>query len=120
MTQEELAYRMEYIIQEHIDYMEKAIHMVLVESEMNILTVKEMYRRSGKTEKRMCFDLSYSAGISTWIADNIYPYANDAHLLSALKKVVANLEKAIDKGQFICYQRGVGSESITLTKEVKI
>jgi hypothetical protein len=36
---------------------------------------------------RMC----YAAGLSGWICDNIYPYAHDAHIDTALRSIVAEL-----------------------------
>lgn len=41
--------------------------------------------------KRYRWDLSYAAGLSGWIADNIYSYADDTHLDTAFKAIVEEL-----------------------------
>lgn len=44
------------------------------------------YLDAGLTEKRWRWDWCYrTPGLSKWICDNIYPYANDEHLDTALK-----------------------------------
>jgi hypothetical protein len=46
------------------------------------------YTARGLTEKRWRWDQLYAAKLSTWICDNIYPYANDDHLDTALKHIL--------------------------------
>lgn len=38
-------------------------------------------------QKRFCFDLLYATGLNSWICDEVYSYANDAHLYSFLKSI---------------------------------
>lgn len=40
-------------------------------------------------EMRLRWDLTYGAGLSQWLCDNIYPYANDAHLDTVLRGIVS-------------------------------
>jgi hypothetical protein len=58
------------------------------------------YRRSlivaeGKAkdvEKRLRWDLLYFSLGSRWICDNLYPYADDTHIDTALRKIMKELE----------------------------
>lgn len=47
----------------------------------------EDYKREGLSEKRWRWDLSFRAGLIPWICANIYPYANDDHLDTALRHI---------------------------------
>lgn len=44
-------------------------------------------------DKRYRWDLLYEANLSKWICDNVYPYANDTHLDTALRSIVAPLPR---------------------------
>lgn len=46
------------------------------------------YLKLGLSEKRWRWDCLWAAGISQWVSDNIYPYANDEHIDSALKRIL--------------------------------
>ena len=43
-------------------------------------------------EKRLRWDLSYKAGLSQFLCDSVYSYANDEHIDTALKNIVKELE----------------------------
>ena len=67
---------------EHYEYIKKAM---LANSRAPLL---QDYLKAGLTEKRWYWDWCYSTpGLSQWICDNIYPYANDAQLDTALKRI---------------------------------
>lgn len=38
-------------------------------------------------QERLCFDLLHYSGLTPWVCDNIYTYANDDHLFTALRKI---------------------------------
>lgn len=38
-------------------------------------------------QTRFNFDLIYGTGLSSWLCDNIYSYANDNHMASFLKSI---------------------------------
>jgi len=38
-------------------------------------------------QTRFNFDIMYMAGLTKWICDNLYPYANDDHIATALKRI---------------------------------
>lgn len=43
-------------------------------------------------EKRLRWDLSYKAGLTSFLCDSVYSYANDTHIDTALKSIVKELE----------------------------
>lgn len=52
----------------------------------------QSYLSLGLSEKRWRWDWCYGTlGMSKWICDNIYPYANDTHLDTALKHITKGL-----------------------------
>jgi hypothetical protein len=67
---------------EHLEHMRRAI---LANSRAPTLP---SYLARGLTEKRWRWDLLYAAGLSQWICDNLYPYANDEHIDTALRHIL--------------------------------
>lgn len=51
------------------------------------------YEAGGLSAKRHRWDLSYAAGLATWICDNVYLYANNEHIDTAFKKIVSEMEE---------------------------
>jgi hypothetical protein len=56
-------------------------------------STRASYEARGLTAKRHRWDLSYAARLAPWICDNVYDYANDDHLDTAFKKIVADMER---------------------------
>ena len=50
------------------------------------------YEAKGLTAKRHRWDLFYAAGLLAWICDNVYIYADDEHIDTALRSIVKELE----------------------------
>ena len=50
-------------------------------------TPVDTYRKAGLSDKRYRWDMTYKAGLSTWICDNLYPYLNDDHIDTALRSI---------------------------------
>lgn len=48
--------------------------------------------KSKDVEKRLRWDLLYYRNLSAWVCDNIYPYADDSHLDTALRQIMKGLE----------------------------
>lgn len=69
------------IKKEHIDYMK---HAICADSKAPTLAE---YTQKGLSAKRWRWDLLYRAKISAWISDNIYPYADDTHIDTALRHI---------------------------------
>lgn len=44
-------------------------------------------------QQRFCFDLLYGAGLNKWVCDELYPYLNDEHIYTALKKVCPQITR---------------------------
>ena len=38
-------------------------------------------------QKRFCFDVLYGCSLSRWICDELYPYLDDEHIYTALKRL---------------------------------
>lgn len=76
---------------EHRDYLKSKINLVLIEqAQLPALYEAGNFPRSESVkdlQKRFCFDLLNLAGLVPWVCTEIYPYANDDHLYTALKSV---------------------------------
>jgi hypothetical protein len=85
---------------EHIDYMKTAIDAYAIQHG-GIVAIAAVYERgefplSEKVrdlQKRFCFDIMNSAGLTDFVCDNIYPYADDTHVLTALRSILPTVER---------------------------
>ena len=66
---------------EHFEYMKAAIL-----GNGHVPTLPQ-YQARGLSEKRWRWDLCYMANLTPWICANIYPYASDEHIDTALRKI---------------------------------
>ena len=46
-------------------------------------------------QRRFCFDVMRAAVGSRWVCDEIYPYANDDHLYTALRRICPQLKPTV-------------------------
>lgn len=69
------------IQQEHVEFIDNAIR------DFNTVEAKQHYVSQGLSAKRYRWDLLYKAGLSKWLCDNIYPYANDDHIDTVLRSL---------------------------------
>lgn len=85
---------------EHLEHMKSAIEQLLVNSGGAEYVVQRY--ESGQfpradvvkdLQKRFCFDLLYSAGLTSFVCGTIYSYANDNHLYTALKSICPKVER---------------------------
>ena len=76
------------IKQEHYDHIRSAIVNILEGRGVNpqVPPLAE-YEKAGMSAKRWRWDLLWSANLSPWICKNIYPYANDDHIDTALRRI---------------------------------
>lgn len=44
-------------------------------------------------QQRFCFDLLYASIPSSWVCDELYPYLDDSHIFTALRKICPKVEK---------------------------
>lgn len=82
---------------EHLEHLRIEIQKVL-DRYPNIVNEYEtgQFARSNKVkdlQKRFCFDLSFGAGLNQFICNELYPYMNDDHLYTALKRVCPKITK---------------------------
>ena len=73
------------ITTEHLDYMRAAI------APHDTAERRATYKAGGLSDRRYRWDLSYAAGLSSWMASTVYQYANDEHIDTALRSIVAPL-----------------------------
>ena len=81
------------IQKEHFDHMHHAIHATVRHFGFDrIETHRQNLKRDGRVrdvEKRLRHDLLRHAGLSQFVCDSVYPYANDEHLDTALRRIMA-------------------------------
>lgn len=66
---------------EHYAVLEAAIKPVMTEIPF------EQYVAQGLSPMRYRWDMLWKAGMNKWICDNLYPYINDMHIDSALRRI---------------------------------
>lgn len=84
----------------HFDHMKDKINQV-IENSGGVEFVVNKYenglfpnaQKVKDLQCRFCFDLLYAAGLTRFVIDEIYTYANDKHLLTALKKIAPIVER---------------------------
>ena len=75
---------------EHYDHIKAAVSRLFHEVDLR----RDAIVRQGRAkdvEKRLRWDLLFATpGMSRWICDNIYPYANDDHIDTALRRIMSH------------------------------
>ncbi len=80
---------------EHYSHMRNAIARIATPEK--IAAHRQFIVNEGKAkdvEKRLRWDLSYYAGLTPYICDNVYAYADDSHVDTALRAIVRELTPA--------------------------
>lgn len=54
--------------------------------------LQQAYTINNISHRGYCFDLLYRAKLSTWLCDNVYKYANDAHIYTAIKHILSGVK----------------------------
>ena len=70
---------------EHFDYMRATVGALDTEQ------ARAEYRAKGLSLKRYQWDLTYTAGLTRFICDALYPYLDDSHVQTALNRIVPEL-----------------------------
>lgn len=84
---------------EHLQYMKAEIDATLATHGADTLVTaysNGMFANADTCkdlQKRFCFDLLYGAGLVRWVCANVYTYANDDHLFTALKAICPKVER---------------------------
>lgn len=73
------------ITADHIAHIEAAIKPFDTEER------RAEYKSAGFSNTRYGFDLLYLAKLSPWLCNNVYRYADDSHIASALRTIVKPL-----------------------------
>jgi hypothetical protein len=76
---------------EHKGHIQEALSRFSVEK---VNAHRQFIINEGKAkdvEKRLRWDLLYYAGLSGWLVDNVYPYANDDHIDTVLRQLMASM-----------------------------
>lgn len=83
------------IKKEHYDYMAKTLFAFCEENKIKILNHIAYVRKEGKYKDlrtRIYWDLCRAASLSQYLCDEIYPYADDTHVFTALKHLLGKVE----------------------------
>ena len=73
------------ITPEHFETMRAAIAPLDTEEH------RAQYKSAGLSDKRYRWDLSYAANLTRFFCDTVYKYADDSHIDTALRRIVAPL-----------------------------
>lgn len=76
---------------EHYEYM----RLAMSNSKHLLQTIRQNALKSKvvkDAEKRIRWDLMHSGVSPKWICDNIYPYADDTHIDTALRQIMKEIE----------------------------
>lgn len=76
---------------EHYNHMFKAIESIgfsTMQNHKNAVVMGGKYKDLGK---RLRNDFLYMSGLSAWVCDNLYPYADDSHIDTALRGIMKQL-----------------------------
>ena len=80
------------VTQEHYSHMKQAIANIWTKEKHE--AHRKFIVNEGKArdiERRLRFDWMYYAKLTPFICDNVYSYANDDHINTALKSIIAEL-----------------------------
>jgi len=83
------------IKQDHYEYMREALRKRMSTITPHILRTYLQHLQDDPTcadpHKRIRFDLLWSSGISSWVCSTLYPYLNDDHIDTALRRAMQEL-----------------------------
>jgi len=77
------------ITQPHYQHMKAAIAAIATPSK--VAAHRQFILNEGKAkdvEKRLRWDMSYYSGLTPYICDNVYSYADDTHVDTALRQIM--------------------------------
>lgn len=77
------------ITNEHYTYMKEIIESAMVNEKP--FQLESEYKDQGLSPKRFRWDCAYAARLTPWICDNIYSYADDDHIDTALRSIMRDL-----------------------------
>lgn len=81
------------ITPEHRAVIKDCIRAYVDKHSLTLGEIVDVYEMQEMSERRMCFDLIYAAGLTKWVCFTVYQYANDDHLYSVVRRIVRELVK---------------------------
>ena len=63
-------------------------HLAAAVAPLDTAERRAAYVAAGLSDERYRWDLTYAAKLSLWICDTLYPYLNDDHIDTALRRIV--------------------------------
>ena len=80
------------IKKEHFDYIHRGIHETVKRYGFERIHAHRLALKSRDevrdADKRLRHDLLYRSGLSAFVCDHVYPYADDTHLDTALRQIM--------------------------------
>jgi hypothetical protein len=73
---------------EHFNYIREKMQAHL--SDYNIR--RKYYNEMGKSDERFGWDLFNAAIPSQWVCQTLYPYLHDAHIGTAIRRIIKELD----------------------------
>jgi len=68
-------------------------HLAAAVAPLDTAERRAAYVAADLSDKRYRWDLTYAAGLTPWICSTLYPYCNDDHIDTALRRIVSPLDK---------------------------
>ena len=69
-------------------------HLAAAVTPLDTAERRAAYKAAGHTNKRYRWDLTYAARLTPWICSTLYPYCNDDHIDTALRRIVPPLDRS--------------------------
>ena len=67
-------------------------HLAAAVTPLDTAERRAAYVAAGLSDKRYHWDLTYAAGLTPWICSTLYPYLNDDHIDTALRRIIPPLD----------------------------
>ena len=74
---------------EHYAYIKRAYQELGAKHDLTAMS--KQYEQDGLTPMRFRWDCSSSCGLSPWLCDNVYTYANDTHIDTAVRQIMREM-----------------------------
>jgi hypothetical protein len=71
---------------EHMAHMRSAIELALKAHP----EARDQYKEAGLSAKRFRWDALNKAGLTPWLCSDVYSYANDSHIDTALRAILGD------------------------------
>ena len=69
-------------------------HLAAAVAPLDTAERRAAYVAAGLSDKRYHWDLTYAADLTPWICSTLYPYLNDDHIDTALRRIIPPLDRS--------------------------